>query len=102
MGGGEAGGGVIDIRMLLCYDLNEVNVMETKTNLKRTTIFLTEEQHEQLRRIAFEKKTSMANLLREAFVEMLENEEDIRDCLKTWDDTEGEMTLDEYRRTLKK
>lgn len=75
--------------------------METKTRLKRTTIFLTEEQHEQLRRIAFEKNTSMAKLLREAFIEMLEGEEDIRECLKTWDDKEGAMTLDEYRRSLK-
>jgi len=77
--------------------------METKTknNLKRTTIFLTETQHEQLRRIAFEKHSSMAKLLREAFIEMLENEEDIRECLKTWDDKEGAMTLDEYRLSLK-
>ena len=75
---------------------------KTKNNLKRTTIFLTENQHEQLRRIAFEKHCSMAKLLREAFVEMLENEEDIRECLKTWDDKEGSMTLDEYRQSLTK
>jgi hypothetical protein len=74
--------------------------METKikANLKRTTIFLTENQHEQLRRIAFEKHTSMAKLLREAFIEMLENEEDISECLKTWDDKEGTITLDQYVR----
>jgi len=48
-----------------------------KTNLKRTTIFLTEAHHEELRRLAYEKRTSMANLIREAVLEMLEDEEDI-------------------------
>ena len=41
------------------------------TNLKRTTIFLTEEQHERLRRLAFEQRTSMAKLLRDAALEIL-------------------------------
>jgi hypothetical protein len=45
------------------------------TTLKRTTIFLTEEQHEKLRRLAFEKRTSMAQLLRDAALEILEYEE---------------------------
>ncbi len=49
-----------------------------KTNLKRTTIFLTEEHHEELRRLAFERRTSMANLIREAVLEMIELEEDER------------------------
>ena len=39
------------------------------TALKRTTIFLTEEQHEGLRRLAFEQRTSMAKLLRDAALE---------------------------------
>ena len=52
------------------------------TALKRTTIFLTEEQHERLRRLAFEQRTSMAKLLRNAAVEILEDEEDIREGLK--------------------
>jgi predicted DNA-binding protein len=47
-----------------------------KTNLKRTTIFLTEEHHEALRKMAFEKRTSMANLIREAVLDMIELEED--------------------------
>lgn len=49
-----------------------------KSGLKRTTIFLNEGQHEELRKMAFEKRTSMANLIREAVLEMLEDEEDIR------------------------
>ena len=49
-----------------------------KSHLKRTTIYLTEEHHEVLRRMAFEQRTSMANLIREAVLEMLEDEEDVR------------------------
>jgi Arc/MetJ-type ribon-helix-helix transcriptional regulator len=45
------------------------------TNLKRTTIFLTEEQHEMLRRLAFEKRTSMAELIREAILRKLQEKE---------------------------
>ncbi len=62
------------------------------TALKRTTIFLTEEQHEGLRRLAFEQRTSMAKLLRDAAVEILEDEEDIREGLKALSDGEGTIT----------
>ena len=41
------------------------------SNLKRTTIFLTEDQHERLRRLAFEQRRSMAELVREAVLEIL-------------------------------
>lgn len=37
--------------------------------LKKTTILLTEEQHEQLTRLAKERRTSLGNLIREACVE---------------------------------
>jgi Arc/MetJ-type ribon-helix-helix transcriptional regulator len=53
-----------------------------KTNLKRTTIFLTEGHHEELRRLAFERRTSMASLIREAVLEMLEDDEDLREIIK--------------------
>ncbi len=49
------------------------------TILKRTTIFLTEEQHERLRRLAFEQRTSMAKLIRDATLKIME---DRRDGLK--------------------
>ena len=62
------------------------------TALKRTTIFLTEEQHEGLRRLAFEQRTSMAKLLRDAAVEILEDEEDIQEGLKALSDGEGTIT----------
>ncbi len=69
------------------------------TTLKRTTIFLTEEQHERLRRMAFEQRTSMAKLLRDAAVEILEDEEDIREGMKALSDEEGTITWEEYQRS---
>jgi len=67
------------------------------TTLKRTTIFLTEEQHERLRRLAFEQRTSMAKLLRDATLEILEDEEDIHEGLKALADEEGTITWEQYQ-----
>lgn len=70
-----------------------------KSNLKRTTIFLTEEHREALRRMAFEKRTSMANLIREAVLEMLELEEDEQAALEALrEPEEGAITLEDYHR----
>jgi hypothetical protein len=69
-----------------------------KSNLKRTTIFLTEEHHEALRRIAFERKVSMANLIREAVLEIIEDDEDIREGLLALQDSDEEsITLEEFK-----
>ena len=68
------------------------------TTLKRTTIFLTEEQRERLRRLAFEQRTSMAKLLRDAALEILEDEEDIREGLKALADEKGTITWEQYQR----
>ncbi len=68
-------------------------------NLKRTTIFLTEEQREKLRQIAFEKRTSMAGLVREAVMEILDDEDDIREGMKVFaEGDEGSVTLEELER----
>ena len=67
------------------------------TTLKRTTIFLTEEQRERLRRLAFEQRTSMAKLLRDAALEILEDEEDNREGLKSLADDEGTITWEQYQ-----
>ncbi|MBI2957805.1 MAG: hypothetical protein HYY32_03075 [Chloroflexi bacterium] len=67
------------------------------TALKRTTIFLTGEQHERLRRLAFEQRTSMAKLLRDAALEILEDEEDIREGLKALAEEQGTVTWAEYQ-----
>ncbi len=69
------------------------------TTLKRTTIFLTEEQHERLRCLAFEQRTSMAKLVREAILEIFEDEEDIREGLKVLEERdEGSVTIEELER----
>ncbi len=69
------------------------------TTLKRTTIFLTEEQRERLRRLAFEQRTSMAKLVREAILEILEDEEDVREGLKAFEEGDGgSVTLEELER----
>ena len=67
------------------------------TTLKRTTIFLTEEQHERLRRLAFEQRTSMAKLLRDAALEVLEDEEDVSEGLKALADEGGTITWEQYQ-----
>lgn len=69
------------------------------TALKRTTIFLTPEQHDRLRRVAFQRRISMAKLLREAAMEILEDEEDIREGLKALHDKAGTVTWKEYQQT---
>lgn len=66
--------------------------------MRRTTIFLTEEQHERLRKLAFDRRTSMAKLLREAAVEILEDDEDIREGLRALAEEEGTVGWSEYRR----
>jgi len=71
------------------------------STLKRTTIFLTEEQRERLRRLAFEQRTSMAKLLRDAALEILEDEEDIQEGLKALADEEGTVTWEQYQRKRK-
>jgi len=65
---------------------------------RRTTIFLTEEQHEGLRRLAFEQRTSMAKLLRDAALEILEDAEDIQEGLKAISDVEGTISWQQYQR----
>jgi predicted DNA-binding protein len=66
--------------------------------LKRTTIFLTDEQHERLRRLAFEQRTSMAKLLRDAALEILEDEYDVSWGLQALADEEGTVSWEQYQR----
>ncbi len=68
------------------------------TTLKRTTIFLTEEQHERLRRLAFDQRTSMAKLLRDAALEILEDEEDTQEGLKALRDKKGTLEWESFKR----
>jgi hypothetical protein len=68
------------------------------TKMKRTTIYLTEHQHETLRQLAFNKRTSMARLIRDAALEVAEDEEDIREGLKSLNSTEGTVTWAMYKK----
>ncbi|UCC60431.1 MAG: hypothetical protein JSV02_00980, partial [Dehalococcoidia bacterium] len=59
-------------------------------------IFLTAEQHDGLRRLAFEQRTSIAGLLRHAAIQILEDEEDVQEGLKSLSDEEGIVSWDQY------
>lgn len=67
-----------------------------KDILQRTTIFLTKDQHEGLRTLAFKRRKSMSHLLREAALEMLEDEEDLKSALRIMDNDEEMSPFDEY------
>jgi hypothetical protein len=71
------------------------------TSLKRTTIFLTEDQLEKLRQLAFIRRTSMSHLLREAAMEVIEDAEDIREGLLALADARGTMDWKDYQRQRK-
>jgi predicted DNA-binding protein len=58
-------------------------MVSVKDGFKRTTINLRLEEYETLRFLAFKRKTSVAGLVRELIKEVLEDEEDIRDGLKS-------------------
>jgi hypothetical protein len=66
--------------------------------MKRTTIYLTEHQHETLRQLAFKKRTSMASLIRDAALEVAEDEEDIREGLISLNSAEETITWAAYQR----
>jgi len=74
--------------------------------MKKTMIYLPEETHEGLRRLAFEEKTSIAELIRRA-VELVYSEdmEDIRDMEEELARYQAEpgfaIELDEYLRRRK-
>ena len=67
-----------------------------KDTLQRTTVFLTRDQHEKLRTLAFKRKKSMAQLIREAALEILEDEEDLKSALRIMDNDEEMISFDEY------
>jgi predicted DNA-binding protein len=67
-----------------------------KDTLQRTTIFLTRNQHERLRILAFQRRKSMAQLIREAALEILEDEEDLKSALVIMDNDEELIPFDEY------
>jgi predicted DNA-binding protein len=67
-----------------------------KNTLQRTTIFLSKDQHERLRTLAFKRRQSMAHLIREAALDILEDEEDLKSALKIMDNKEEMISFEEY------
>jgi predicted transcriptional regulator len=71
------------------------------TSLKRTTIFLTEDQLEKLRQLAFIRRTSMSSLIRDAAMAVIEDEEDIREGLRALADAGGTVNWKDYKNKRK-
>ena len=67
-----------------------------KDTLQRTTIFLTKNQHEGLRLLAFKRRKSMSQLIREAALEILEDEEDLKSSLRIMENDEETISFEEY------
>ncbi len=65
-----------------------------KNDLQRTTIFLTKDQYEKLRTLAFKKRKSMAQLIREAVLEILDDEEDLKSAFLIIDNNEEMISFD--------
>ena len=62
--------------------------------MKRTQIYLPEELHEAVRRIAFEQRRSMADVIREAVAAYVD---DSRDGLPSWPDGQLDLSVDDRR-----
>jgi hypothetical protein len=90
----------IDIPVFICYDIDWRKVA-LSVSLRRTTIFLTEDQLEKLRQLAFIRRTSMSQLIREAAMEVIEDEEDIREGLRALANAEGTVAWKDYQRRRK-
>ncbi len=71
--------------------------------MKRLLVSLDEERYEDLRRLAFEKKAPMADLVRNAIEDALEDELDSvrikRNIEEHAADPSGTMTIEEYMRS---
>jgi len=84
----------------LCYYSCEMKAMRTES--RKTTISLTSKQHESLKKLAAERGVSLSRLVREACLEMLEDEEDIKEGLKALADSEDTCTCEEYQKRRSK
>ena len=67
-------------------------------NYKKVTLSLHPEEYEVLRFIAFKRKTSVAGVVREMILEILEDEDDIRDGLKALEDRGDTLDWESFKR----
>jgi len=65
---------------------------------KRVTLSLHRDEYEVLRFVAFKRKTSIAGVVREMIVELLEDEEDIGDGLKALETKGDTMDWETFKR----
>ena len=70
----------------------------TSRNYKKLTLSLHPEEYEVLRFVAFKRKTSVAGIVREMIQEVLEDEDDIRDGLKSLEDKGDSMDWETFKR----
>jgi len=73
-------------------------MVNTVKGYKRTTISLPENDYEILRFVAFKRKTSVAGLVKELIQELLEDEEDIRDGIKSLEDKNNTIDWETFKR----
>lgn len=65
---------------------------------KRTTVSLRPEEHEVLRFVAFKRKTSVAGLVRQMVLDLIEEEEDIRDGLKALEEKADTLDWETFKK----
>ncbi len=75
--------------------------------MKKTMIYLPDQLHKNLKRLAVERDTSMASIIRDAAVAVLEEErEDLKDAEKALKEfrqkPSSAVSLDDYHRRRKK
>jgi hypothetical protein len=64
--------------------------------LMHVTFSISPENYEKLQKLASAKRISVPGLVWNLVMEAIEDEEDIAECLATWNDKEGPMSLEEY------
>lgn len=67
-------------------------------NYKKLTLSIHPEEYDVLRFVAFKRKTSVAGLARELIRELLEDEEDIRDGLKSLKEKGDTLDWETFKR----
>jgi hypothetical protein len=70
-----------------------------KPVLKPTTILLTKEHHDVIRRIAKERKMTISNVIRGAVLDIIEDDEDIKEIMKARrEEKKNYISLEDYHK----
>jgi hypothetical protein len=68
------------------------------TSYKRTNIYLTEDQRQKLSETALSRHISISKLLRAAALEIIDDEQDIREGQKALPGAKGSISWSEYKK----